>query len=156
MIISFGEILSKCTTSNVENEIKSCNLFSPDEDYAGIINYLKYFYSNLENPSIKIPSDVIFISKNDNNEKSNNQFIKESIFGKFNIFTFDITFDKIIQNYCDEHLDAFHYIITNPVTIMIDNNIEYDIENINDIDNICAELFTNILIIYSKNYEKTT
>ena len=42
-----------------------------------------------------------------------------------------------------------HHIIFNPITIMDDNGNES--ENINDVDDVCAELLVSILIIYT-NY----
>ena len=149
MIISFGEILSKCTTNNVVNIIKSSNLFGPNEDFSMIINHLKSYYSNLDNVGIKIPSDVIFVSKNE--DIFENQYIKKSTLGKYNIITIDIKFDKIVQSYCDEHSDPMHHILFNPITIMDENGNECD--NINDLDDVCAELLVSILITYT-NYCK--
>ena len=112
-----------------------------------IINHLKSYYSNLDNVGIKIKSDVIFVSKNE--DISENQYIKKSTLGKYNMITIDIKFDKIVQSYCDEHSDPMHHIIFNPITIMDENGNES--ENINDVDDVCAELLVSILITYT-NY----
>ena len=142
MINSFGEIISKCSTNNVVNKIKSSNLFHPDENFSMIINHLKSYYSNLIHVGIKMPSDVIFLKKIDyKDELDINKFsIENSILGKLNIFTVNIKFKKIVHSYCDEHSDPLHHIIFNPVTIL--NETE------NDIDDVCAELFISILTTY--------
>ncbi len=142
MITSFGEIISKCSTNNVVNKIKSSNLFHPDENFSMIINHLKSYYSNLTHVGIKMPSDVIFLKKIDyKDELDINKFsIENSILGKLNIFTVNIKFKKIVHSYCDEHSDPLHHIILNPVTILNENE--------NDIDDVCAELFISILTTY--------
>ena len=142
MITSFGEIISKSSTNNVVNKIKSSNLFHPDENFSMIINHLKSYYSNLIHVGIKMPSDVIFLKKIDyKDELDINKFsIENSILGKLNIFTVNIKFKKIVHSYCDEHSDPLHHIILNPVTIL--NETE------NDIDDVCAELFISILTTY--------
>ena len=143
MITSFGEIISKSSTNNVVNKIKSSNLFHPDENFSMIINHLKSYYSNLVHVGIKMPSDVIFLKKIDDKDEllDYDKFsIENSILGKLNIFTVNIKFKKIVHSYCDEHSDPLHHIIFNPVTIL--NETE------NDIDDVCAELFISILTTY--------
>tara|TARA_E500000178_G_scaffold337901_1_gene377665 strand:+ start:246 stop:707 length:462 start_codon:yes stop_codon:yes gene_type:complete len=143
MITSFGEIISKSSTNNVVNKIKSSNLFHPDENFSMIINHLKSYYSNLIHVGIKMPSDVIFLKKIDDKDEllDYDKFsIENSILGKLNIFTVNIKFKKIVHSYCDEHSDPLHHIILNPVTIL--NETE------NDIDDVCAELFISILTTY--------
>ena len=143
MITSFGEIISKSSTNNVVNKIKSSNLFHPDENFSMIINHLKSYYSNLIHVGIKMPSDVIFLKKIDDKDEllDYDKFsIENSILGKLNIFTVNIKFKKIVHSYCDEHSDPLHHIILNPITIL--NETE------NDIDDVCAELFISILTTY--------
>ena len=143
MITSFGEIISKSSTNNVVNKIKSSNLFHPDENFSMIINHLKSYYSNLVHVGIKMPSDVIFLKKIDDKDEllDYDKFsIENSILGKLNIFTVNIKFKKIVHSYCDEHSDPLHHIILNPITIL--NETE------NDIDDVCAELFISILTTY--------
>ena len=148
-MFSFGEILSRCSTDNVVNIIKSSNLFHPSEDFSMVINHLKSYYSNLDNVGIKIPSDVIFVSGIDDKEIFKNQYLKKSSLGKLDIITINIKFDKIVQSYCDEHSDPMHHIIFNPITIMDENGNESD--NLNDVVDVCAELLVSILITYT-NY----
>tara|TARA_B100000424_G_C22660738_1_gene363531 strand:- start:32 stop:493 length:462 start_codon:yes stop_codon:yes gene_type:complete len=152
-MFSFGEILSRCSTDNVVNRIKSSNLFHPSEDFSMIINHLKSYYSDFGFEGIKIPSDVIFIGIIKDKEVFKNQYLKKSTLGKLDIITIDIKFEKIVQSYCDEHSDPMHHIIFNPVTIMDENGNESD--SINDVDDVCAELLVSILITYT-NYSKNT
>ena len=144
--VPFGLLITKCKTDNVVNKIESSNLFNSNENFKMIINHLKKYCSELDNIGIKIPSDVIFLDKIDEKQQQQDgKFIVKSILGKFNIFSFDINFEKIIKSYCDEYLDPFHYIIFNPVTIFNENEI--------DIDDVCAELLVNTLFFYVKHYE---
>ncbi|MBI96596.1 hypothetical protein CL656_05570 [bacterium] len=144
--IPFGLIITKCKTDNVVNKIESSNLCNSNEDFGMILNHLKKYCSELDNIGIKIPSDVIFLDKIDEKQQQQDRkFIENSRLGKLNIFTFDINFEKIIESYCDEYSDPFHYIMFNPVTIFDENEI--------DIDDVCAELLVNTLIIYVKHYK---
>ena len=103
-LISFGTIISKCSTENVVNKLKCSNRFSPGEDFKMMIDHLKEYITDDMKGLIAMPSSVIFVTKYNTHED-----IKESVIGEVYVYVVSSTMNKLVKKYSDESNDIFHH-----------------------------------------------